>query len=142
MNKYVGIAIGIGVFFLWFYNKFFISEKITMKPYSITIDPTFLVTRVRIQILIRNNSDTSIKIDKIAGRIIDDNFETIANFSSNFSTSINKNTSTVMTIYGESKTIDLLQLPDFKKFITKGVISVNGFYIPFSYAVKEYFNEK
>jgi len=138
--KTIGILTGLFFIGSWIYNKFILAERTSISPYQISVDAGWMQTKVRIELLIKNNSNATATINKLAGQIIDDDLNVLASFKSNYSTKIERNKSTLLVVFGETSTINLLQLPNYKNFIVKGIASIDGFYIPFKFAVKDFVN--
>ena len=86
--KTIGILTGLFFVGSWLYNKFILSERTTISPYQISIDAGWMQTKVRIELLIKNNSNATATIEKLAGKVVDDNLNVLANFKSNYKTKI------------------------------------------------------
>lgn len=134
MNKFLYIAAGVLFVGYWIYSKISVAANLSIKPLKFTVEPGLFATNATVQLLLKNETSTNLRIDQIAGKLSDGSGRVYGTFRNNYTIRLKPQQTIIASFTIETLTTDLIDLAqtNYKNLILNGTSVVEGLYIPFN----------
>lgn len=134
MNKFLYIATGVLIVGYWVYSKINVAANLSIKPLKFTVEPGVFSTNATVQVLLKNETTSNLKVDQIAGKLSDASGRVFGSFRNNYTIRLKPKQTIIASFTIETLTTDLIDLAqtNYKNLILQGTTIVEGLYIPFN----------